>query len=94
MSAGRFVPKVKGRTCSVCAGPVMRTTNAAAPPGFEDTALPLLHLHAEDWQDNPHDVVLAEPVPEPCVECGEPWSAEHRCLAIARAEAFGKGLPR
>lgn len=59
--SSRFVPIPRPpRTCAVCAGPVHRRTSIVAPHGMEDPTLPLLHLHPEDWQDNPHDAVLAE----------------------------------
>lgn len=37
---------------------------------------------------------IPETTIELCVECGAPFTDDHRCLAIARAEALGKGLDR
>jgi len=33
------------RFCQKCGGHVMRRTNVACPPGYEDGSYPFLHLH-------------------------------------------------
>ena len=46
--------------CTVCGGLAHRRVNIAHRHDEEDTDMPLLHLHDEDWKDNPHDVIPEE----------------------------------
>jgi hypothetical protein len=50
--------------CRWCGGPIARRTNAAYSHDNQPGDGPWLHLHLEDWRDNPHN---AEPRPLPVI---------------------------
>lgn len=52
-----------GARCSVCNGPVIQSTTGS---GFGNPVY--VHANDADWQDSPHDVVLAEPADIPMPE--------------------------
>lgn len=49
--------------CQTCKGAIMQHSVGGRPSG------PWFHVHADDWQDRPHNVPC-------CVRCGVPLTAD------------------